>query len=654
MIEPLVAARAVHFAAVMMLEGAIVFRFVVADPILGAADGEEQRVLRRLLAWTVWLGLLVGVVSGAAWLILLAGRIRGLAPAATISEGVAWIVLTQTRFGETWQIRSVLAVLLAASMFVLNRGSSISQRWLGAVSSILAVSLVGALAWAGHGAATPDAIGDVQLTADVLHLVAAGIWIGGLLPLTAMLVTARRQGGVRSIAIAAEVTRRFSVLGVASVLTVLVTGMVNTYVLAGSVPALVGTPYGRLLLIKIGLFIGMVSIAAFNRQGLTPRLASVPAAQTSMALGALAALVRNSVAELALGLAILVVVGALGILIPGLHDQPLWPFPVRFSTDALDDPQLRNSIFAALVAIVISALLVVGAVLWRRLRWPGIICALVLIGYFAPTLRELTEPAYPTSFYGSPTGYSAQSIARGQGLFLENCAACHGPQGRGDGPAAQSLTKKPADLTAEHIYGHPDGDIFWWITHGKNGLMPAFGDALDKNARWNLIDFIHANADAVRLRAAAGQVTTLGYPVPAFSIECPDGSVLSINELKGQVLHLVIAGAQATDRLRALARFEANDVKRILVAPSSPSRTASTCIASDSDVLQVLALYRGASSDISLVTEWLVDAAGSLRAIWYPGNGESWNVSATLKHRLDDIKHIPAVARAAGGHVHNH
>ena len=360
MIEPLVAARAVHFAAMMLLEGAIVFRFFIADPILGAAGGEEQRVLRRLLAWTVWLGLLVGMVSGAAWLILLAGRIRGLAPAATLSQGVAWIVLTQTRFGETWQVRSVLAALLAASMFALNRGSPNNQRWLRAVSIILAASLVGALAWAGHGAATPDAIGDVQLTADVLHLVAAGIWIGGLLPLTAMLVTARRQGGVRSIAIAAEVTRRFSVLGVASVLTVLVTGMVNTYVLAGSVPALVGTPYGRLLLVKIGLFIGMVSIAAFNRQGLTPRLASVPAAQTSMALGALAALVRNSVAELALGLAILVVVGALGILIPGLHDQPLWPFPVRFSTDALDDPQLRNSIFAALVAIVISALLVVG------------------------------------------------------------------------------------------------------------------------------------------------------------------------------------------------------------------------------------------------------------------------------------------------------
>ena len=654
MIDPLVAARAVHFAAMMLLEGAIVFHFLVTIPILRAADDEVWRRLRRLLAWTVWLGMLVGVVSGAAWLILLAGRIRGLTPVETLSQGVAWTVLTQTRFGETWQVRSILTVLVGASMFAFIRGSPSSERWLSAVSIVLAASLVGALAWAGHGAATPDAIGGVQLTADVLHLIAAGIWIGGLLPLTAILVTARRKSGGRSIAIAAQAARCFSVLGVASVVTVLVTGMVNTYVLAGSVPALVGTPYGRLLLVKIGLFIGMVSIAAFNRQGLTPRLASVPAAQTSIALGAIAALVRNSLTELALGLAILVVVGALGILIPGLHDQPIWPFPVRFSGDALDDPVLRIRILIAIAAIAAAGLVALGAMFQRRLRWPGLVGAILLAGYFAPTLLDLTEPAYPTSFYGSPTGYSAQSIARGQSLFLENCAACHGPQGRGDGPAAQSLTTKPADLTAEHIYGHPDGDIFWWITHGKKGVMPAFGDVLDENARWNLIDFIHANADAVRLRAAADKVTSNGYPVPAFSIECPDGSVLSINELKGQVLHLVFAGAQATARLQALTGFEANDVKQILVAPSSPSNTASTCIVSDPHVLQVFALYRGMNGDTALPTEWLVDAAGLLRAIWYLGNGEPWSDRTTLKHRLDDIRRIFAAARTAGGHAHHH
>jgi hypothetical protein len=120
--------------------------------------------------------------------------------------------------------------------------------------------------------------------------------------------------------------------------------------------------------------------------------------------------------------------------------------------------------------------------------------------------------------------------------------------------------------------------------------MPAFGDLLDENARWNLIDFIHANADAVRLRAAAGQVTSLSYPMPAFSIEYPDGTVVSIGELKGQVLHLVFAGAQAIDRLQALTAVEGNNVRQILAAPSDPSSTASTCVATYPHVLQVLAL----------------------------------------------------------------
>ena len=69
-------------------------------------------------------------------------------------------------------------------------------------------------------------------------------------------------------------TRRFSFLGIVSVATILATGTVNTWMLAGDVPALVGTDYRRLLLLKIRLFIAMVAIAAFNRVRLTPRLAS--------------------------------------------------------------------------------------------------------------------------------------------------------------------------------------------------------------------------------------------------------------------------------------------------------------------------------------------------------------------------------------------
>src|SRR5262249_3436044 len=69
-------------------------------------------------------------------------------------------------------------------------------------------------------------------------------------------------------------------------------------------------------------------------------------------------------------------------------------------------------------------------------------------------------------------------------------------------------------------------------------------------ARWNLIDFIRANADARRLQTADD--TTASLRVPEFSVECPDGSDVSISQLRGRILHLIFAGPQSDARLHQL------------------------------------------------------------------------------------------------------
>jgi putative copper export protein/mono/diheme cytochrome c family protein len=653
LINSLVVARAAHFAAMMMMEGAVVFRFIVAEPSLRglAAAPIRFRLLHRYLAWASWLGVAVGFASGIVWLALLAADISGLTPSQALSRKIVWVVLTRTQFGATWQIRAVLAALLAVSLATFDRISRTFPRSSRATQIVLTAALVGSLAWAGHGAATAGQIGDVQLVGDVLHLIAAGAWVGGLLPLAVMLTIVSRLGKGAGIEFAIDSIRRFSILGIASVLTLLLTGLVNTYVLAGSLPALVGTPYGRLLLVKIGLFVTMVVIAAVNRQYLTPRLGSAPTIESPTIRRTLTSLVRNSFTEFALGVLILCIVGILGTLVPGSHDQPIWPLPIRFSGDAFDDPDIRINVFVAIGAITVAALAALAAIWGRRLRWPLVIGAILIVGYFAPALGNLTERAYPTSFYGSPTGYTAKSVAAGHRFFLNNCAVCHGSQGRGDGPAAQSLATKPADLTAEHIYAHPDGDLFWWITHGKGGVMPAFGDVLDEKARWNLIDFIHANADAVQLRTAAGRVTGVGFPLPNFSVECPDGSVRSTSRLKGRVLHVILATPQTVDRLRVLERFEPPDVIRITVGPTE---SPFACMTIDSQLSQVLALYRGEQNQGISFAELLVDKAGALRAIWEPGSGEDWRDPKVLVRRINDIRRIPAAVRSAGGHGHHH
>ncbi len=106
-------------------------------------------------------------------------------------------------------------------------------------------------------------------------------------------------------------------LGVVSVGTIFVTGSVNTYVLVGSVPALLETDYGELLLVKIGLFIAMVCVAAINRLRLSPRLVSVKANSN-----AVRQLQRNTLIEAAVGLIILGIVGVLGTLPPAIHAVP--------------------------------------------------------------------------------------------------------------------------------------------------------------------------------------------------------------------------------------------------------------------------------------------------------------------------------------------
>ena len=148
----------------------------------------------------------------------------------------------------------------------------------------MAAAFAGTLAWSGHAAGGLGSEAIIHPAADVLHLIAAAAWVGALLPLIVLFAAAGADDA--SLAMARTATARFSILGIVSVGTLLVTGIVNTYYLAGSVPALLHTDYGRLLLIKIALFLAMVAIATVNRFQLTPQLlqqASIAASRDALA-----------------------------------------------------------------------------------------------------------------------------------------------------------------------------------------------------------------------------------------------------------------------------------------------------------------------------------------------------------------------------------
>ena len=96
----------------------------------------------------------------------------------------------------------------------------------------------------------------------------------------------------------------------------------------------------------------------------------------------------------------------------------------------------------------------------------------------------------------NPIATTDDSLATGGTIFAANCAVCHGEKGRGDGPAAENLEKKPADLNAGHVQGLSDGALFYIVTHGKPETpMPAWEGAIAEEDRWNIVNFLRTFAD---------------------------------------------------------------------------------------------------------------------------------------------------------------
>jgi putative copper resistance protein D len=317
LLNPLIATRDIHFGSSVIVAGIVFFDLFVASPALLRADVRLETTVttfRIRTAATLWISLALSVVSGFAWLCLVAARIAGKPFADVIADGTIWIVLSQTQFGFAWELRALFAIALAACLLVRrpkNTGAQI-QRQIPA--ALLAGAYLGALAFAGHGEVGLELGRYIHLAADFFHLIAAGLWLGGLIPLALLLVYLRRVREEPGISVARDAAHRFSDLGILAVGTLLVSGIINACFLIGDVHDLARTNYGRLLLLKVMLFAAMVGLAGINRQYLLPRV--LVCTRTGPCSHAVKWLVRTTLVEVALGLGIIIVVGMLGITAP--------------------------------------------------------------------------------------------------------------------------------------------------------------------------------------------------------------------------------------------------------------------------------------------------------------------------------------------------
>jgi putative copper resistance protein D len=304
--DGLIAMRAVHFAATAIAAGAVIFRAVVTEPASAAAP-EAAAVLAAQVRQVVWISFVIAVATGLGWLLLLTMQITGLSLWDALTQQGLSTVVEVTQFGQVTVIRLALAVLLAVSL-------AAERVWpLRRLTLLSALAFAGAIAWTGHAGSTAGDLGVLHLFSDVSHLWAASAWIGGLVLLARLLKSsARRQSPAwRKLAVVA--VTRFSMLGMVAVATLVLSGVINAWIIVGTWQVLLATAYGRLLLVKLAVVVTMIAFACVNRLRLTPQLAAAAGGET------LQQLARNSGIEFALGLAVFAIVGALGLQHPMIH-----------------------------------------------------------------------------------------------------------------------------------------------------------------------------------------------------------------------------------------------------------------------------------------------------------------------------------------------
>jgi mono/diheme cytochrome c family protein len=131
----------------------------------------------------------------------------------------------------------------------------------------------------------------------------------------------------------------------------------------------------------------------------------------------------------------------------------------------------------------------------------SVLMALPLIAVTTLILSFSYQQARPMAVFKAPASADATTnplkgdataTLAGQKLYKQQCAACHGDRGKGDGAAAAALSKPPANHTSATVQKLSDGALFWMLTNG-NSPMPSY-KYMTETQRWQLINFIRTLA----------------------------------------------------------------------------------------------------------------------------------------------------------------
>jgi putative copper resistance protein D len=237
----LVVARLLHYAAVTTLAGASFF------PLYAYAAGEPNELFRWRQA-VLLSAAVAALLSGLLWFVFSVANMSGTL-AGVADREVLWTVARDTGFGVVWTARMLLAVILVG--VTAMRFCSMATTSHDLIMAFLAAVLLASLAGTGHSQIAEGWASVVHVASDAAHLLGAGAWLGGLIPLGFMLLSytmTKPEGGYLDVD---TVLLRFSGMGYVAVATLIGSGLVNSWFLVGSVSSLLKAPYGQILLGKL-------------------------------------------------------------------------------------------------------------------------------------------------------------------------------------------------------------------------------------------------------------------------------------------------------------------------------------------------------------------------------------------------------------------
>lgn len=664
--------RWLQLASNMILIGGCVF-LAIAGRTKTAFEAPWFARLNRVLPWlsvTLLLGL-VGLLATTT------------AQATGVAENAwhpgTWLELLQkTRIGLIWKVRAGLALLVFGVALYVRFSSW--ARWQYVLYATVAALTLAAGSLASHSAA--DELSVISVLPYALHTILASVWFGGLPAFLTLLFAATRtrtyEEADRSDI---QTLKHFSKMALPVMIAVVATGIIVTdRMVDTSYASLVATSYGLFLNTKLALLAMILVIAARARFVWLPSLS-----QNEDVAAAGGRTFRKWVTlEVLLASVLVLAATLLANAVPAKHTViEDWPYPFRFSIDATWGElsvMVRTGIGVILLILAGGSIALGWTKRWET-KWRIAIPPALIACALAIALPSLATQAFPETYRKTPVPFDTISVANGAALFASNCVPCHGPQAKGNGVLAKTLPMPPVDLLTEpHTARHTAGDFFHWLTYGIPGTgMPAFGDKLSEEDRWDVVNFLHATSRGYQARLINPYVApNQPYMAPQnFSYSAHDGTSGTLKDFRRQKAVLLVLFSWPESRARldqlrlAYATISGGNTV-VLAAPVNDLSLADLGVITTDvpfpiatqggqEIARSYALFRRTLSNPDLAgegtspkhMEFLIDRYGYLRARWIPAvDGPGWTDIGELTQQIEQLNREKEIRPPPDDHVH--